>query len=80
MTTFASIRFRNHSIDKHSSRNFPLKLSFVPFCQGLPGLISMQVAMILLLLSFLECYLKVLGDCNMIFTVGKPQEHRLLLV
>ena len=27
-------------IDRHSSRNFPLKDSFVPFCQGFPGSIS----------------------------------------
>jgi hypothetical protein len=25
---------------RHSSRNFPLKLSSVPFCQGLPGSLS----------------------------------------
>jgi hypothetical protein len=28
---------RNHSRLRHSSRNLPLKLSFVPFCQGFPG-------------------------------------------
>ena len=27
----------NHSRFRHSSRNRPLKLSSVPFCQGLPG-------------------------------------------
>ena len=37
IATFASIRFLNHCIPRHSSRNFPLKLSFDPFCQGLPG-------------------------------------------
>ena len=37
ITTFASIRFRNHSMARHSSRNLPLTLSVVPFCQGLPG-------------------------------------------
>ena len=25
---------------RHSSRNLPLKLSLVPFCQGLPGSMS----------------------------------------
>ena len=40
MTTLASARERNHSTLRHSSRNLPLKLSLVPFCQGLPGLIS----------------------------------------
>ena len=34
---FASILFLNHSIERHSSRNFPLKDSLVPFCQGFPG-------------------------------------------
>lgn len=34
---FASILFLNHSIDRHSSRNFPLNDSLVPFCQGFPG-------------------------------------------
>jgi hypothetical protein len=37
MTIFASIRFLNHSMLRHSSRNLPLKLSFDPFCHGLPG-------------------------------------------
>ena len=37
MKIFASIRFVNHSMLRHSSLNFPLKLSFKPFCQGLPG-------------------------------------------
>jgi len=32
--------FLNHCIPRHSSRNFPLKLSFAPFCQGLPGSIG----------------------------------------
>src|SRR5690554_5892979 len=27
----------NHSVLRHSSRNLPLKLSFEPFCHGLPG-------------------------------------------
>eukprot|EP00952_Eustigmatos_sp_NYUAD-ZCMA_P002693 11807-Eustigmatos_ZCMA.PRE.1 len=27
-------------MDRHSSRNLPLKLSSVPFCQGLPGSLS----------------------------------------
>src|SRR5215831_11744190 len=40
MTIFASTRLRNHSIERHSSRNFPLNDSLVPFCQGLPGSIS----------------------------------------
>ena len=40
ITIFASTRLRNHSIDRHSSRNFPLKGSWVPFCHGLPGSIS----------------------------------------
>jgi hypothetical protein len=40
MMTLASRRLRNHSIDRHSSVNFPLKLSLVQFCQGLPGSIS----------------------------------------
>jgi hypothetical protein len=34
MTTVASGRVRNHSMLKHSSRNFPLKLSSRPFCHG----------------------------------------------
>src|SRR6267154_3854651 len=34
---FASIRFLNHCIERHSSRNLPLKDSFEPFCQGFPG-------------------------------------------
>jgi hypothetical protein len=33
----ASILFLNHSIDRHSSRNLPLKDSLLPFCQGFPG-------------------------------------------
>ncbi len=37
MTKAASLRERNHSMLKHSSRSLPLKLSLVPFCQGLPG-------------------------------------------
>lgn len=28
------------SMDRHSSRSLPLKLSSVPFCQGLPGSLS----------------------------------------
>ena len=40
MTTLASARERNHSTLRHSSRKRPLKLSLVPFCQGLPGSIS----------------------------------------
>ena len=34
MTILASARERNHSRLRHSSRNLPLKLSVVPFCQG----------------------------------------------
>jgi hypothetical protein len=34
------LRLRNHSMLKHSSRNFPLKLSLSPFCHGLPGSIK----------------------------------------
>lgn len=30
----------NHSIDKHSSRNFPSKILVTPFCHGLPGSIG----------------------------------------
>ena len=37
MTTLASRRLVNQLMLRHSSRNLPLKLSFVPFCQGLPG-------------------------------------------
>jgi hypothetical protein len=37
MTTFASAFERSHSKLRRSSRNFPLKLSLTPFCQGLPG-------------------------------------------
>ena len=37
---FASNRFLNHCIANHSSRNLPLKLSFSPFYQGLPGSIA----------------------------------------
>lgn len=37
ISTVASRRKRNHSIDRHSSRNLPLKLSSVPFCHGLPA-------------------------------------------
>src|SRR6516164_3600081 len=37
ITTFASTRFLNHCMLRHSSRNLPLKDSFEPFCQGLPG-------------------------------------------
>lgn len=33
----ASCLVRNHSMLRHSSRKRPLKLSSVPFCQGLPG-------------------------------------------
>lgn len=44
MTTLASRRERNHSTDRHSSRNLPLKLSSAPFCQGLPESLS-SVAM-----------------------------------
>ena len=40
ITTFASFLLRNHCIARHSPRNLPLKLSFVPFCQGLPGSMS----------------------------------------
>src|SRR5438552_8301172 len=40
MITFASVRDRNHSRLRHSSRNLPLKLSVTPFCQGLPGSIN----------------------------------------
>ena len=38
--TAASARKRNHSRLRHSSRNLPLKLSLVPFCQGFPGSMS----------------------------------------
>ncbi len=38
--TLASTRDRNHSRLRHSSRNLPLKLSFNPFCHGLPGSIA----------------------------------------
>lgn len=37
MTTRASQRLRKYSMDKHSSRNSPLKSSSVPFCSGWPG-------------------------------------------
>jgi hypothetical protein len=37
MRTLASPRDRNYSMPRHSSRNLPLKLSGVSFCQGLPG-------------------------------------------
>ena len=37
MIATASRLLRNHSMFRHSSRNRPLKLSFVPFCQGFPG-------------------------------------------
>src|SRR4029077_10118064 len=40
ISTFASVRDRNHSRLRHSSRNLPLKLSVAPFCQGLPGSIN----------------------------------------
>ena len=40
MTTLASVRERNHSMERHSSRHLPLKLSTMPFCQGLPGSIK----------------------------------------
>lgn len=40
MITAASRRDLNHSSNRHSSRNLPLKLSSVPFCQGLPGSLS----------------------------------------
>jgi hypothetical protein len=37
MIAFASILERNHSMPRHSSRKRPLKLSFVPFCEGVPS-------------------------------------------
>jgi hypothetical protein len=37
ITTLASVRLWNHCMPRHSSRNFPSKLSFDPFCQGFPG-------------------------------------------
>jgi hypothetical protein len=40
MTTFASALDRNHSKLGRSSPNLPLKLSAMPFCQGLPGSIN----------------------------------------
>lgn len=40
MMTLASARDLNHSSDRHSSRNLPLKLSPAAFCHGLPGSIS----------------------------------------
>ena len=40
MTTFASIRSSKHCFPRHSCREFPLKLSFAPFCHGLPGSMS----------------------------------------
>jgi hypothetical protein len=40
MTTFASLTDENHSRLKHSSLSFPLKLSPLPFCHGLPGSIN----------------------------------------
>jgi hypothetical protein len=36
----ASRREWNHSMLRHSSRNLPLNLSSVPFCQGFPGSMS----------------------------------------
>ena len=36
----ASARERKHSKLRRSSRSFPLKLSLLPFCQGLPGSIK----------------------------------------
>jgi hypothetical protein len=45
MIALASALERNHSIARHSSRKRPLKLSFVPFCQGFPG--SMNAVSIL---------------------------------
>jgi hypothetical protein len=40
MISFASARERNHSRLRYSSRNLPLKLYAIPFCQGLPGSIN----------------------------------------
>ncbi len=37
MTKRVSRRELNHSKDRHSSQDLPLKLSPVPFCQDLPG-------------------------------------------
>ena len=38
--SFASYRFLNQCWLKHSSWNFPLKLSMYPFCVGLPGSVN----------------------------------------
>lgn len=43
-TTVASGLARDHSTLSHSSLNFPLKLSSLPFCHALPG--SMRAASI----------------------------------
>ena len=40
MMALASARERNHSMLRQPSRKRPLKLSLVPFCQGLPGSIE----------------------------------------
>ena len=37
MHTRAAARLENQCMLRHSSRNFPLKLSLVAFCQGFPG-------------------------------------------
>ena len=37
MRTRASARLENECMLRHSSRNFPLKLSLVALCQGFPG-------------------------------------------
>ena len=40
ITTRASRSEANHSRHRHSSLSLPLKLSHLPFCQGLPGSIK----------------------------------------
>ncbi len=37
ITTLASTNLWKSSASRHSRRNVPLKLSLLPFCQGLPG-------------------------------------------
>lgn len=56
MTIYASILFLNHSIEKYSSRNLPLKDSLYPFCQGFPG--SMNAVSIFYLASHLRIALE----------------------
>ena len=33
----------NYSIDRHSSRNFPLNDSLVPFCHGFPTAVALYL-------------------------------------